>query len=87
MRASPCRYQGSAHDGTLIVVGHNDSSHSGNLKQLHEGDAVFFEGADGNRFHDEVAEIEILSPDAVGEWRRVTETCRCSPVRWTAAAA
>lgn len=51
----------------MIVVGHNDSSHSGNLKQLHESDAVFFEGADGNRFHDEVAEIEILSPDAVEE--------------------
>ena len=51
----------------MIVVGHNDSSHSGNLKQLHEGDAVFFEDADGNRFHDEVAEIEILSPDAVEE--------------------
>ena len=49
------------------MVGHNDSSHSGNLKQLHEGDAVFFEDADGNRFHDEVAEIEILSPDAVEE--------------------
>lgn len=46
---------------------HNDSSRSGNLKQLHEGDAVFFEDADGNRFHDEVAEIEILSPDAVEE--------------------
>ena len=42
-------------------------SHSGNLKQLHEGDAVFFEDADGNRFHDEVAELEILSPDAVEE--------------------
>ena len=51
----------------MIVVGHNDFSHSGNLKQLHEGDAVFFEDADGNRFHDEVAEIEILSPDAVEE--------------------
>lgn len=56
----------------LIVVGHNDSSHSGNshsgnLKRLHEGDAVFFEDADGNRFHYEVAEIEILSPDAVEE--------------------
>ena len=51
----------------MIVVGHNDSSHSGNLKQLHEGDAVFFEDADGNRFHDEVAEIEIISPDAVEE--------------------
>ena len=49
------------------MAGHNDSSHFGNLKQLYEGDAVFFEGADGNRFHDEVAVIEILSPDAVEE--------------------
>ena len=49
------------------MTGHNDPSHFGNLKQLHEGDAVFFEDADGNRFHDEVAEIEILSPDAVEE--------------------
>lgn len=63
----PSRYQSSAHDGTLIVAGHNYPLHSENLKQLHEGDAVFFEDADGNRFHYEVAEIEILSPDAVEE--------------------
>ena len=80
LRVSPCRYQGSAYDGTLIVAGHNYPSHFGNLKQLHQGDAVSFEDADGNRFDYEVAEIEILSPEAVeemaeGDWDLTLFTC------------
>ena len=80
LRASPCRYQGSAYDGTLIVAGHNYPSHFGGLKQLRAGDAISLEDADGNRFDYEVAEVEILPPDAVeemteGDWDLTLFTC------------
>lgn len=69
LRVSPCRYAGSAYTDSLIVCGHNYSSHFGNLKYLELGDSVIFTDADGNVFNYEVAQVETLQPTAVEEMK------------------
>lgn len=80
LRVSPCRYTGSAYTDSLIVCGHNYSSHFGNLKYLELGDSVIFTDADGNVFNYEVAQVETLQPTAVEEmqsedWDLTLFTC------------
>ena len=55
-------------------------SHFGALKELNEGDGVFFTDMDGNRFSYRVKETEILPPGAVeemttGDWELTLFTC------------
>lgn len=69
LRVSPCRYAGSTYTDSLIVCGHNYSSHFGNLKYLELGDSVIFTDADGNVFNYEVAQVETLQPTAVEEMK------------------
>lgn len=69
LRVSPCRYAGSAYTDSLIICGHNYSSHFGNLKYLELGDSVIFTDADGNVFNYEVAQVETLQPTAVEEMK------------------
>lgn len=71
LRFAPCRYTGSAYGGDLVICAHNYAAHFGGIGRLSFGDAVTFTDADGNIFHYQAADIEILPPDAVEE---MTET-------------
>lgn len=80
LKIAPCRYHGSAYTGDLIIAGHNYASHFGRLKTLSEGDAVTFTDVDGNVFHYQVSELEILQPFAIeemesGDWELTLFTC------------
>ena len=80
LKISPCRYQGSAYLGDLIIAAHNYDCHFGRLKTLLQGDEIIFADMDGNRFVYEVAEIEILEPTAIeqmifGDWDLTLFTC------------
>ena len=79
-KVAPCRYQGSAYTGDLIIAGHNYRSHFGALKQVGVGEAVLFTDVDGNAFHYTVAAMEVLDGTAVeemeaGEWDLSLFTC------------
>lgn len=79
-RLAPCRYQGSAYTGDLIIAGHNYRSHFGSLKNLGVGDQVMFTDADGNVFRYTVAAVEVLGKTALeemaaGDWALTLFTC------------
>lgn len=80
LKIAPCRYSGSAYLGTLIICGHNYTSHFGNLKNLREGDIATFTDMDGNVFTYKLAERETLLPTSIeamesGEWDLTLFTC------------
>ena len=80
LKIAPCRYQGSAYTGDLIIAGHNYRTHFGPLKNLGVGDTVLFTDADGNQFRYTVAQVEILAKTAVeemaaGDWDLTLFTC------------
>lgn len=60
LKKAPCRYSGSVYNGSLILAGHNYTSHFGKLRKLHTGDSVTFTDMDGNVFRFSVAEMEVL---------------------------
>lgn len=80
LRKAPCRWQGSAQEGDLIIAAHNYDSHFGRLKNLQAGDAVTFTDADGRLFRYRVSEQQLLEGTAVeemraGEWDLTLFTC------------
>jgi sortase A len=83
LKSAPCRYDGNAADGSLIIAGHNYSSHFGNLKQLSSGDEVYFINVDGNVYSYSVAETELLESNdnqklMSGQWDLTLFTCNFS---------
>lgn len=80
LKIAPCRYEGSAYLDNLIIAAHNYASHFGTLKNLRQGDEVVVTDMDGNIFHYEVTEVELLQPTAVekmesGDWALTLFTC------------
>ena len=80
LKIAPCRYAGSAYQNNLVICAHNYSSHFGTLKNLQNGDEVFFTDVDGNVFHYAVAQLETLVPAAIEEmksedWALTLFTC------------
>lgn len=67
LRASPCRYVGSAYLNNMVIAAHNYDAHFGRLYTLSAGDSVFLTDMDGNIFCYEVAEITTLEATAVSE--------------------
>lgn len=65
LKMAPCRYTGSVYMNTLVVAAHNYRSHFGRLGELDIGAPVIFTDADGNTFHYQVVELEVLAPTAV----------------------
>lgn len=83
LKISPCRYGGSAYLDSMVICGHNYSTHFGALSELRPGDTVFFTDIDGNRFGYTVAETELLRANAVetmttGDWDLTLFTCDIS---------
>lgn len=66
-KLAPCRYRGSAYQGSLILAGHNYPCFFGRLKNLSQGDAVRFTDMDGNVFDYEVVALETMPPTATEE--------------------
>lgn len=80
LKKAPCRYQGSAYTGDLILMAHNYESHFGKIKNLRPGDRVTVTDMDGNVFSYEVVELEELPGSAVedmeaGQWDLTLFTC------------
>ncbi len=67
LKIAPCRYSGSAYLDNMTIAAHNYKSHFGLLKNLSEGNEIFFTDVDGNRFDYEVVAIETLTPVAIDE--------------------
>lgn len=77
---APCRYEGSAYTGNLIIAAHNFYTHFGNLNNLQMGDRVSFIDVDGNVFRYEVILLESISSLGVeemkqGDWDLTLFTC------------
>ena len=80
LKVAPCRYEGSAYTGDLIVMAHNYDSHFGKLRQLQPEDEVRFTDMAGNVFTYRVMELETLPGSAVedmseGQWDMTLFTC------------
>lgn len=80
LKISPCRFEGSAYLDDLVIGAHNYTRHFGQIGDLAYGDEITFTDLDGNVFHYEVANIEILQPHQVeelcsGEWPLTLYTC------------
>lgn len=83
LKLAPCRYQGSAYLGNLIIAAHNYPGHFGDLWKLDVGDGLSFTDMEGNRFEYEVAAFERLGSAAVeemeaGKWEMTLFTCTAS---------
>lgn len=80
LKLSPCRFEGSAYLGDLIIAAHNYRSHFGGLKDLVAGDDVVFTDADGNVFRYQVTELETVGGNDLetlegGDWDLTLFTC------------
>lgn len=93
LQIAPCRYEGSAYDGGLVIAGHNFDSHFGNLSRLEPGDEIRFVDLSGHTFTYAVAETEVLEATAIeemvtGGWDLTLFTCTLSgQTRFTVRAA
>ena len=65
LNVAPCRYEGSAYAGNLVICGHNYVTHFASLEDLSYGQEVRFTDTRGNVFRYEVASMETLEPTAV----------------------
>ena len=77
---SPGRYCGTAYKGPFVIGGHNYVSHFAYLRNIREGDLVYFTDVDGNRFMYEVVGTEIIDENnakdlRAGEWDLSLFTC------------
>lgn len=80
LRIAPCRYQGTAAEGNLIIAGHNYERHFGNLKNLKAGEKVTFTDVEGNAYAYQVQKVEQLEPTDIqkmeaGDWDLTLFTC------------
>ena len=64
---APCRYYGTLRGKDLVLLAHNYDRHFGKLKDLNEGDSVYFTEMDGTVTAYRVVARDILDPYAVEE--------------------
>ena len=67
LKISPCRYTGDPGEGGFVICAHNYSNHFGRLKELSEGDVIYFVEMDGEVWEYQVEAVETLEPTAVEE--------------------
>ena len=65
LRLAPCWYSGSYYTGDLVIAAHNYRSSFGQLKNVAQGDIVYFTDMDGNQHGYIVEDIELLGPKDV----------------------
>lgn len=69
LRISPCRYCGSVRGEDLVLLAHNYPAHFGRLKELTDGDVVYFTDMDGVTYEYTVVGKDILNPT---DWKEMT---------------
>ena len=79
-RTAPCRYAGSVYLDDLVICAHNYASHFGKLSNLFIGDRIAFTDMEGNRFVNELLELEVLEATQIeemcsGDWDLTLFTC------------
>ena len=67
LKIAPCRYYGTRRGKDLVLLAHNYDQHFGRLKDLKEGDSVYFTQMDGVVTAYKVIARDILDPYAVEE--------------------
>lgn len=50
LKTSPCRYSGTVEGRDIIIAAHNYNSHFGRIKELSQGDEIWFTTADGMQY-------------------------------------
>ncbi len=80
LKLAPCRYQGTAEEGDLILAGHNYRGHFGGLYRLRGGDRVTFQNVEGPRFCYAVSKLETIPGTGLtemeeGAWDLTLFTC------------
>lgn len=81
LKTAPCRYQGTAYLGNMIIAGHNYKTHMKYIDSLEAGDKIFFTDTDKNIFEYEVVGTEIIDGTDVermisgGSWNLTLFTC------------
>lgn len=50
LKTSPCRYSGTVEGRDIIIAAHNYNSHFGRIKELSQGDEIWFTDADGLQY-------------------------------------
>ena len=67
LKIAPCRYYGTVRGNDLVLLAHNYDRHFGRIKNLNEGDLVFFTDVAGNVTGYSVVAQDVLSPNSVEE--------------------
>lgn len=70
LRRAPCWYSGSYYTNDLVIAAHNYRSSFGKLKNIIQGDLVFFTDMDGNLRGYTVEDIELLEPEDVEQMKK-----------------
>lgn len=83
LRSYPCRYEGTAKEGNMIVMAHNYSSHFGRLKLAKVGDEIAFSDSLGETYNYKVSSVESINGNRLselksGEWDLTLFTCNYS---------
>lgn len=60
LKVAPCRYSGTAADGTLVLAAHNYRSHFGTLSSLASDDRIVFTDAEGTEYSYTVLQSETV---------------------------
>ena len=50
LKMSPCKYSGTIEGRDIIIAAHNYNSHFGRIKELSQGDEIWFTDADGMQY-------------------------------------
>jgi len=80
LKHAPGCYTGSVYEHTMVIAGHNYTSHFGKLSTLQPGDPVYFTDSENHRFSYVVADFEKLEPTdiegmTIGDWDLTLFTC------------
>ncbi|MGL5646288.1 MAG: sortase [Clostridium sp.] len=80
LEISPCRYNGSVYDDTMVLMGHNYNSHFSLIKKLTKGSEIKFTDVEGIEYKYKVEKLESLHKTKVeemiiGEWDLTLFTC------------
>ena len=67
LKQAPCRYTGNVSQDNLVVMAHNYEYHFGGLKDLSQGENIFFTDMNGEITIYEVVARDILNPVAIEE--------------------
>ena len=84
LKISPCLYAGDPYHSNMVICAHNYRSHFGRIKNLEQGDELFFVAMDGEWFQYRVISQEIVDPLAYDEmlepagWDLTLFTCTVS---------